>query len=181
MKIVEVSDRYINYLKEYFPKTLLDNKQGCRKHTRKYLGVIFKINEYNYFAPLSSPKKSDYLENGAIRKSSVSIIRMTRIYNNKIVLLGTIKLNNMIPVPQSEIIIYNIENERDKKYQDLIKNEQFWIQRNTDKIIKQGLNLYNNKINEKNLINVKNLKFYESIIPFKEAEIICDEFAKILV
>ena len=181
MKIVEVSDRYINYLKEYFPKTLLDNKQGCRKHTRKYLGVIFKINEYNYFAPLSSPKKSDYLENGAIRKSSVSIIRMTRIYNNKVVLLGTIKLNNMIPVPQSEIIIYNIEHERDKKYQDLIKNEQFWIQRNTDKIIKQGLNLYNNKINEKNLINVKNFKFYESIIPFKEAELKCDEFAKILV
>ena len=181
MKIVEVSDRYINYLKEYFPKTLLDNKQGCRKHTRKYLGVIFKINEYNYFAPLSSPKKSDYLENGAIRKSSVSIIRMTRIYNNKVVLLGTIKLNNMIPVPQSEIIIYNIEHERDKKYQDLIKNEQFWIQRNTDKIIKHGLNLYNNKINEKNLINVKNFKFYESILPFKEAEIKCDEFAKILV
>lgn len=181
MKIVEVSDRYINYLKEYFPKTLLDNKQGCRKHTRKYLGVIFKINEFNYFAPLSSPKKSDYLENGEIRKSSVSIIRMTISKKDKKLLLGTIKLNNMIPVPLSEVLEYDIKKEIDLSYRDLVQDEYNWIIRNKMLIYSRALNLYFTKNNETSIVNQSNLKFLQSIIPFKEAEIKCDEFAKILV
>lgn len=56
MKLIEVTDRYINYMKQYFYSTMLDNKENNRKKTRKYLGIIITINGINYFAPLSSPK-----------------------------------------------------------------------------------------------------------------------------
>ena len=70
MKLIEVSDRYVNYLKQFFYSTMLDNKEERRKHGRKYLGIIISINSINYFAPLSSPKQSDFDKYGNIRKSS---------------------------------------------------------------------------------------------------------------
>lgn len=46
-------------------------------HTRKYLGVVLQIGQYNYYVPMSSPKDSDYQIAGAnkvIKKSIVPII-----------------------------------------------------------------------------------------------------------
>lgn len=130
IKIVEVSDKYINYMKNYFYETMMDNKTNYRKHSRKYIGVVLKINNYNYFAPLSSPKKSDYLNNGNIRKSSTIVLRMVE---NKLdgsnVLLGSIKLNNMLPVPDTEINVYDLDNEIDINYKNLVFNELLWIEK----------------------------------------------------
>ncbi len=178
MKLIEVTDRYINYMKQFFYKTMLDNKENYRENTRKYLGIIISINGINYFAPLSSPKKSDYDLNGEIKKSTSIVLRMVKDYNNKPQLLDTIKLNNMIPIPDSEIIQYNFNIEPNNKYKNLIIDELYWIQRNTRKIRKAAKTLYNLKINEANNINSNNEKFYKSITPFKEAEIKCIEFNK---
>lgn len=76
IKIVEVSDVYINYMKQFFLKTMMDNKIDARIHSRKYIGIVLNIDKYRYFAPLSSPKKSDYSRNGNIRKSSPIVLRM---------------------------------------------------------------------------------------------------------
>ena len=99
---------------------MLDNKENSRKNTRKYLGIIISINGINYFAPLSSPKKSDYDLNGEIKKSSSIILRMVKDYSSKPQLLGTIKLNNMIPIPDSEIIYYDLSKETNIKYKNLV-------------------------------------------------------------
>ena len=45
--------------------------------TAKYVGVVISIGDYQYFAPLSSPKRSDYI-NGQIRPSNKSILRITK-------------------------------------------------------------------------------------------------------
>lgn len=96
MKLFEVTDAYINYMKQWFYKTMMDNKENFRRHSRKYLGIVLEINDYKYFAPLSSPKPSDYLEDGSIRKSSSVILRMVKDYNTFPQLLGTIKLNKLM-------------------------------------------------------------------------------------
>ena len=62
MKLYIISDKYINYLRK-FDKKVYDNKEDTRKMTRKYLGVVLKINNFNYYVPLSSPKKTDYKVN----------------------------------------------------------------------------------------------------------------------
>lgn len=74
MKLYSISDKYINYLRK-FDKRVYDNKEEIRKATRKYLGIVLKINFLNYYIPMSSPKKSDY-KNNEIRKSIVPIIRI---------------------------------------------------------------------------------------------------------
>lgn len=178
MKLIEVSDRYVNYLKQFFYSTMLDNKEERRKHGRKYLGIIISINSINYFAPLSSPKQSDFDKYGNIRKSSSIVLRLVKNYSKNPQLLATIKLNNMIPVPDSEIILYDLNNEKDIKYKNLVIDELDWIQQNTTKIIKAAKTLYYFKINEELNINNKNKKYLSSITPFKEAEIKCIEFQK---
>lgn len=176
MKLIEVSDRYVNYLKQFFYSTMLDNKEERRKHERKYLGIIISINSINYFAPLSSPKQSDFDKYGNIRKSSSIVLRLVKNYSKNPQLLATIKLNNMIPVPDSEIILYDLNNETDIKYKNLVIDELDWIQQNTTKIIKAAKTLYYFKINEE--LNINNKKYLSSITPFKEAEIKCIEFQK---
>lgn len=179
MKIVEINDKYINYLKMYFSDYLLDNKEDKRYHNRKYIGVVFKIGNLNYFAPLSSPKKSDYNSDGTIKKSTLALIRISYNYNKRLELLGKIKLNCMIPVPNNEIINYNINNENNKKYKDLIINELLWLQRNETLVIESAEKLYKLKCNEEEYINDKNYKFYKSIIPFKDVEKLYKEYIQL--
>lgn len=54
-------------------------------------------------------------------------------------LLGTLHISHMIPVPESEIMLYDIDNEIDERYKDLIVNELTFIRENTSKIIKNAV------------------------------------------
>ena len=71
MKLYAVTDEYINYLRQ-FDNKVYDNKEDKRKVMRKYLGIVLTINEMNYYIPMSSPKKSDYIdyEKKIIRKDT---------------------------------------------------------------------------------------------------------------
>ena len=170
MELVEISDTYTDYMKSFFGSVMMDSKKLYRTHTRKYLGIIFEIHGLKYFAPLSSPKKADYSADGTIRKSSVIVIRME--YSG--VLLGSIKLNNMLPVPETEITKYDVKDETDEQYKNLVLNELSWIEKHTDMILRSAKNLYNIKTNEK--AGNTNQRFYNSIMPFLEAEQKCKEF-----
>lgn len=53
LKIYYLKNDYIDYLRQF------DNKVAYNKNsTRPYVGIVYRINEFNYFAPLSSPKSS---------------------------------------------------------------------------------------------------------------------------
>lgn len=120
-------------------KNVFSSKENERNHTRKYLGIVYSINGYNYYLPLSSPKNSDYrMENGVqkIRGSIVPIIRITsQSSSGELELKGTLKLSNMIPVPASELTLYDMEHEPDLFYKALIHKEMLFIRKNKNKII----------------------------------------------
>lgn len=177
MKLYEISDSYINYMLSFFHSTMLENKEETRVHSRKYLGVIISINGYNYFAPLSSPKDSDY-KDGVIRANSSIVFRMVKDYSTKPKLLGTIKFNNMIPAPNKEIKEYDYDNELDLKYKNLVLDELNWINHNITKIRGTAKRLYNSKLNESTLRNANNKKYYDSIMPFSKAEEKCSLWDK---
>ena len=84
MKIYSVSDKYIEYLRKEEPN-VYSNKMNARTHTRKYIGVVIQMNQYNYYIPMSSPKESDYQIAGdskVIKKSIVPIVRIV-VKNNE--------------------------------------------------------------------------------------------------
>ena len=144
MRLYSVSDDYIEYLRNIFPR-VYSNKIANRKHTRKYLGVVFKLNDFNYYIPLSSPKDAhDYITlNGkkVIRKDSIIVIRMVV----KGTLKGTLQIGTMIPVPDKALIQYNLQDEQDISYKELVQDEIIFIRKNTNRIIKTAKLLYSKK------------------------------------
>lgn len=153
LNLYSVSDKYIKYLRQ-FDNRIYDNKEDTRTYERKYLGVVLTINELNYYVPMSSPKKSDYIDfnKKIIRKDTKTIIRIhdgNRLY-------GTLRISNMIPVPITELEPYIISNEKDNKYRDVILGELRYINSNTEKIMKYSQIVYNQKINNTDIGYIKN-------------------------
>ena len=136
LKLYEISEEYISYISTV-EKNVFSSKENDRNHTRKYLGIVYSINGYNYYIPLSSPKNSDYrMENGVqkIRGSIVPIIRITsQSSSGELELKGTLKLSNMIPVPASELTLYDVEHEQDLFYKALIHKEMLFIRKTKTK------------------------------------------------
>ncbi len=88
LRIYGVKDSYIKYLSQY-QEHLFRHEGGSSG--RKYIGVVFEINKFSYFAPLSSfkPKHKKM-------KGSVDFIKIKDY--------AVIDINNMIPVPKGQLV-----------------------------------------------------------------------------
>ena len=153
LNLYSVSDKYIKYLRQFDDK-IYDNKEDIRTYERKYLGVVLTVNQFNYYIPMSSPKKSDYIDfdKKIIRNDTKTIIRIHeggRLY-------GTLRISNMIPVPITELEPYMISGETDLKYKEVILGELRYINNNTPKIIKYAKTVYNQKIKNIDIGYIKN-------------------------
>jgi len=152
-----IKDDYIDYLRQ-FDKIVLKNKNG----KRKYIGILFEIDDKKYYAPLASPKPNHV-------KISNKAPDIVKINNGK---LGVINLNNMIPVNESEIISFNINNVKDEKYKNLLRDQVKYIQSNRKNIIKKAKRLYSIFNSGKHpIINAR-------CCNFKLLEIKCAEYSK---
>lgn len=128
-----VDKNYIKYLSK-FEKHVSYNKDETG-HSRPYLGIVLKIDNYNYFVPLYS-----YKEHYSKYKNNPSFFF---IYDRKIRPLAIIKFSAMIPVPSNFNVISLLEyNEQDKKYKDLISAEYRYINSNKEEIYKRANKMY---------------------------------------
>ena len=156
MKLVIVQDDYIEDLKQY-SKDVTETKNS----SRPYVGVILKVNNQHYFAPLASPKPK--------HKTMEDKLDFIKIKKGE---LGAINLNNMIPIPiflTKEIDLLNY----DKKYQTLLKDQINWINRNDKKLLKNSSKLYTLITKKRNTI------FHKRCNDFKLLEEKCLEYLEI--
>ena len=105
LKLYRISDKYIRYLKSRDHR-VQDNKN----RRRPYVGVVLLVGNYKYFVPMESPKPS----HAKIKPGH----HIMRIKNGN---LGQLGFNNMIPVPEEAIICFNIDDEPDLKYAELLR------------------------------------------------------------
>lgn len=173
-KLYSISDEYVEWLRKDFPN-VYSNKIDSRTHTRKYLGVVLKIEQYNYYIPMFSPKDSDYQIAGnskVIKKSIVPIIRIV-VKNSagEKELKGTLRISHMIPVPETELELYDLEGETDSTYKDLVQNEMIFIRKNREKIISNAELLYKQKT-----INDTTAGYVKSALDYKKLEQVCSVY-----
>ena len=157
MRLYNVKDKYIEFLKQY-DKNVADNK----KEKRPYVGIVLTINDMNYYAPLSSPK------NKHLRMKNTMDFR--KIDNGN---LGSINLNNMIPVAKEALIEIDIANIEDARYKRLLQNQYRYIKRDLPQIQTSAEKLYkvihtaDAELND-NLLKIKhrccNLPLLETIV-----------------
>ena len=173
-KLYSVSDEYIEYLRKVFPN-VYSNKETARTHTWKYVGIVLCLENYHYYIPMSSPKETDYQiagEKKVIKKSIVPIIRIV-VKNSKgqKELKGTLRISHMIQVPPSELQLYDIENEPDSTYKDLVQNEMIFIRKNQDKILANAKLLYKQKTE-----NDFSAGYVKAALEYKALEKLCGDF-----
>lgn len=148
MRLYSISDEYISYLRKNFPR-VYSNKEDRRVHTRKYLGAVLEIETHKYYIPLSSPKdKHDYIMvdgKKTIRKDSLIVMRIVSGTGDNQELKGTLQIGTMIPVPDDAIELYDVENEPDQAYKDLVNEEIIYIRKNEKKIMKNAKVLYSKR------------------------------------
>ena len=135
LKFYTITDEYIQYLSDY-DKHVSWNKE----QKRPYIGVVLKVEEKLYFAPLYSYKL------GYERyKNNPSFMR---VKNKKKENVAIIRFAEMIPVPKSEVTLLDFEA-RGEKYKDLLQSEFEFINNNKESIYNKANKIYKNVKYEK--------------------------------
>lgn len=145
-KIVKINADYCNYLRNFDEKVVYN--EGL-KELRPFIGVLFKVDKLEYYAPLSSPKeKHKHLKN---------TLDLVKIKNGE---YGVVNFNNMIPVTDInyELIDLNTKPKITSEYKrlKLLTSQLRWLNSNSKVVLQKAINLY--KLYKKDLLplNVKN-------------------------
>jgi len=134
--LCKIEPEYIEYLRQHDCNIRTDDTGR-----RKYIGVLLEVNGHKYYAPLSSPKEKYF-------KMNDKQLDLHKLNKGK---LGVINLNNMIPVPDSAVIRFNIEDEPDIKYKNLLRNQAKIIKSEQAIITHKAKTLYSVVNSEKQL------------------------------
>ncbi len=160
MDLYQVTTDYVKYLQKFEPKKILSNSDN--KSSRKFFGIIVQKNGYKYVVPLSSPKyKKDYEIEGytsdvlpldfsfigyaekikLLKNTTTPVVYMyNKDVNNKIDLIGKLQCNNMIPVPDNELIKVDVNGIQDKAYKALLNKQIQYLRKNEKVIINKHIN-----------------------------------------
>lgn len=136
---------YLNYLCNRHSNVRL-------KKDRAYVGVVLKIKDIHYFAPLCSPKPK--MKNWSSQKNDVFLINKGS--------LGFIDFANMIPVHSSNLFQTDIKNLKDEQYANLLNKQYFSINKNRETICKRAEQVYN--------LRIKNNPGFNYCLDFLELE-----------
>ena len=130
IRIYEIKNEYIHYLGNYQKHIFVQNDG---KQRRKHIGVVLQIHGMQYFAPLSSHKpKHKHM------KETIDFLKIKE--------WAVINLNNMVPVPKSQIVEININNEKDLSYKYLLQAESREVNKQRNRIRKNAMIVYNHKL-----------------------------------
>ena len=154
LKIYRISDKYIRFLKSRDTR-VQDNKN----RRRPYVGVVLYLGEYRYFVPMESPRP-----NHAKIKAGKHIMK---IAGGK---LGQLGFNNMIPVHEAALIAFDIDQEPEKQYAELLKRQASFINRHKVDVLDHASQTYYSVTSRKN-------KFLlEICCDFKKLEKACGQY-----
>lgn len=157
LKIYYIEEEYIEYLRKYDSKVVFN-----KKNNRPYLGVVYTFDNFNYFAPLSSPKEKHL----KINEKALDIFKIKR---GK---LGVVNINNMIPTPL-KCLTEVLPTLSDGQYKTLIENQTIFLNNNRNKLLKKVKN-FGLLVSKNNLPdNIKN-----RCCNFKLLEEKCKEYEK---
>ena len=133
LKIVKVDSNYCDYLRQF------DNKVPYNynnKELKPFIGILFKVEDVEYFAPLSSPKEK--------HKKIRNTLDLIKIKDWK---YGVVNINNMIPVTSNNYVEFDLKKHSANKSEllriELLTNQLRWLTVNRKKLFTKSRLLYN--------------------------------------
>lgn len=151
LKFYEVDNDYIKYIKEKG-----DNKIpniNYKKHKKFFCGIVFTINNLNYFAPVSSYNKKVNTNFLIMDKE-----RTTKEYKP----ISSLRFSFMFPCPIECLSQKNFAKE-ELKYQNLLRKELHYCNKHREEIVRLANRVYRLglKENTRKKFNICNFKKLE--------------------
>lgn len=156
MKLYKIRDEYYELLHRHDNKVLFNKNEK-----RPYVGVVLKINHFNYYIPLSSPKPKHQS-----MKNNKDFIKLDG--GN----LGALNINCMIPVDKKNLINFDIEKE-EPKYRELLRNQLNVLRSLQDNIIKNAQYIYSLHNIKTNDLTTYQENILKRCCNFKNLEHVC--------
>lgn len=130
LKFYEVDSEYIKYLKENGDDKIPNIEY--KKHKKFFCGIVLTINNFNYFAPVSSYNK----------KVHTSFLIMDKDKENKkLKPISSLRFSFMFPCP-IEYLSQKDFSKEDEKYRNLLRKELRYCNKNREKIKKLANEAY---------------------------------------
>lgn len=133
IRFYHVKSDYIDYLKKYETDhrgfTCVPNVEYANRNKFVY-GMILKVNNMNYFVPVSSK----------IKKDQYSLLIRTKDKKNNI--KGSLRFKFMIPIPNQCLIGLDIKTMIESNRQRLVMDELAACRKNRDKIFEYAKKTY---------------------------------------
>jgi protein AbiQ len=158
LKFYEVNADYIEYLSKFDRRVPRIDYSSVSTHDKFLCGIVLKVSEHNYFAPISSfttPQRTNII-----------------IKNTKGRALSSIRFSFMIPIPKGAVTLKDISGEQSKSYKFLLNTELQFCNRNAEHIRQRAKSIYDTVLSGRNLVMIKNC------CNFKVLEAACAEYEK---
>lgn len=154
LRLYHIREGYVEFLHK------IDYRVQWNKGQRRpYVGIVLKVNGYDYYVPLESPKP-----NHANIKSGGPVLKLDNG------LLGIMGFNNMIPVKKYQLLEFNILEEADEQYRNLLLKQLAYCEKNRGLILSRAETTYRKATDGKN-------PFYRRVCcDFKRLEQNCDKY-----
>lgn len=159
LKFYEVDGEYIKYLRVNGDQKIPNIEY--EKHKKFFCGIVLTINNFNYFAPVSSYNKKVH---------TAFLIMDKDRETEELKAISSLRFSFMFPCP-IEYLNQKDFSKEDEKYKILLRKELHYCNINREKIKKMANEVYKLGLNEKN-----RQKF--NICDFKKLEEKCLEYIK---
>lgn len=157
LKFYEVDSEYIKYLKENGDNRIPNIEY--EKHKKFFCGIVLTINNFNYFAPVSSYNKKAH---------TVFLIMDKDKQTKELSPISSLRFSFMFPCPIQYLSQKDFSKE-DVKYQVLLRKELYYCNINREKIKKLAKQVYKLGMKEESRIRF-------NICDFKKLEERCLEY-----
>ncbi len=137
LKFYEVDSEYIKYLKENADDKIPDI--DYEKHKKFFCGIVLTINNFNYFAPVSSYNKKAH---------TVFLIKEKDKKTNQIKAISSLRFSFMFPCP-IEYLSQKDFSKENEKYRNLLMKELKYCNLNVEKIKKLANMVYKLGLNKR--------------------------------
>ena len=135
LRLYKIDINYIKYLYSFDNRVQYNpDREDVYSAKRPYLGVVLKIDKYDYFVPLEHPRQSHQT-----MKNNIFIFK---IHNGKYGILG---FNNMIPVKKEQLIEFDI-NKENARYKQILISQYHFCNKHSKEIEEKANETYNRSI-----------------------------------
>lgn len=157
LKFYEVDAGYIEYLRKYGDDKIPNI--NYEKHKKFFCGIVLNINEFNYFAPVSSYNQK--------RHTTFLIMDKDR-QSGTLKAISSLRFSFMFPCPMKYLKIKDFSKE-ENKYRILLRKELQYCNANVEKIYKLANDIYKLGLKE-------NTRKKFNICDFRKLEEICMQY-----